>query len=58
MEGIMEREIDGKVYKNIPITKMIVNGKEVIGNVISAEDASEGDITATIVAEPEEENKK
>lgn len=54
----MEREIDGKVYKNIPITKMIVNGKEVIGNVISAEDASEGDITATIVAEPEEENKK
>lgn len=54
----MEREIDGKIYKNIPINKMIINGKEIVGNVISAEDASEGDITATIVAEPQEENKK
>jgi hypothetical protein len=58
VEGIMEREIDGKIYKNIPINKIIINGKEIIGNVISAEDASEGDITATIVAEPQEENKK
>ncbi|MBU3160085.1 hypothetical protein KPL37_10000 [Clostridium frigoris] len=54
----MEKEIDGKVYKDIPVVKMIVNGKEIQGNVISAEDASDESISLTIITEPEEENKK
>ena len=54
----MEKEIDGKLYKNMPINKMVVNGKEIYSNVISAEDASHGNITVTIIAEPKEENKK
>lgn len=54
----MEKEIDGKVYKDVPVVKMIINGKEIYGNVISAEDASDDTITATIITEPEEENKK
>jgi len=58
MEGIMEKEIDGKLYKNMPINKMIINGKEVHGNIISAEDASDGKIKLTIIAEPEEVNKR
>jgi hypothetical protein len=58
MEGIMEKEIDGKLYKNMSIDKMIINGKEIHGNIISAEDASDGKIKLTIIAEPKEENKK
>lgn len=50
----MDKEIEGKKYKDIPIDKMIVNGKEVSGNVISAEDASGGDLTVTIITEPKE----
>ena len=58
MEGIMEKVIDGKLYKDISVAKMIINGKEIDGNVISAEDASDENITVTIITEPEEENKK
>jgi hypothetical protein len=58
MEGIMDKEIDGKVYKEIPVVKMIINGKEIDGNVIPSEDASDGNITATIMTEPKEENEK
>lgn len=54
----MEKEIDGSLYKDIPVGKMIINGKEIQGNVISAEDASDGTITATIITESKEENKK
>lgn len=54
----MDKVIDGKVYKDIPVSKMIINGKETYGNVISAEDASDDNITVTIITEPKEENKK
>jgi len=50
----MDKEIDGKIYKDIPINKMIINGKKVNGNVISAEDVSDGDLTVTIITEPKE----
>jgi len=52
----MEKEIDGTMYKSMPINKMIINGKEIQGNVISAEDASDGNITVTIITEPQKEN--
>jgi hypothetical protein len=58
MEGIMEKEIDGKLYKEVPIKKIIINGKEIHSNVISAEDASDGNIRVTLITEPKEENKK
>lgn len=54
----MEKEIYGKLYKEVPINKIIINGKEIHGNVISAEDASDGNIRVTIITESEEENKK
>ena len=50
----MEMEIEGKVYKDIPVVKMIVNGKEINGNVISAEDASNDPIIANIITEAKE----
>ena len=54
MEGIMDKEIDGKVYKDIPVAKLKINGKEVNGNIISAEDVSDWNLTVTIITEPKE----
>lgn len=50
----MQKEIDGKVYKEIQITKIVVNGSNQESNVISADNANEGVISVTIVADQEE----
>lgn len=50
----MDKEIDGKIYKDIPIDKMIVNGKKIDGNIISAEDVADGNLTVTIITKPKE----
>ena len=43
----MDKEIDGKIYKDIPVDKMMINGKEVKGNIISAEDVSSENLKVT-----------
>lgn len=51
----MSREIDGKIYKDVPVGKVNVNGKEIEGNVIGAEHVNEGIMEVTIVSKDEEE---
>ncbi|MGL5152395.1 MAG: hypothetical protein ACRC7N_17700 [Clostridium sp.] len=45
----MEKTIDGKVYKEIGVSKVVVNGEAQEGNVISSTKASEGQINITVV---------
>lgn len=55
----MEKIIDGKTYKEVPIKKMIVNGKEINGNVIKAEyNTKDGEIRVGIVVDNTTKNKK
>ncbi|WP_155268559.1 hypothetical protein [Clostridium beijerinckii] len=54
----MEKVIDGKSYKEVKINKIIVNGKEISGSIIPAEDATEdNDMTVTIFTENANEEK-
>lgn len=51
----MSKEIDGKIYNDIPVGKINVNGKEVKGSKISAKDVKDGVMEVTIIAEEKEE---
>lgn len=52
----MEKIINGKVYKQVKISKMVINGKEKKGSIISSEDTDAGkDTTVTIFTEDMDE---
>ncbi|MFL0197712.1 hypothetical protein ACJDU8_19385 [Clostridium sp. WILCCON 0269] len=52
----MEKVINGKVYKQVKISKMVINGKEKEGSIISSEDTTSGnDTTVTIFTEDMDE---
>jgi hypothetical protein len=54
----MEKIIDGKTYKEVPINKMIINGKKIEGDVIPAEDTDNGgNMAVTIYTDNPEEKK-
>ncbi|WP_333887218.1 hypothetical protein [Clostridium sp.] len=54
----MEKVINGKIYKQVKISKMVIDGKEKKGSIISSEDTAAGkDTTVTIFTEDiDEEN--
>jgi len=53
----MEKVIDGKIYKEVKISKIIVNGREIQGSTIRTEDTAEnGDTTVNIITEDDNEN--
>lgn len=48
----MEKIIDGKTYKEVPINKVVINGQEKKGHTIPAEDTTQsGEMTVTIFTE-------
>ncbi|MDR3594084.1 hypothetical protein [Clostridium sp.] len=48
----MEKVINGQVYKEVKIDKLIINGKEKSGCIISAEENNgEDELIVTIVTE-------
>jgi len=54
----MGKIIDGKTYKEVPINKIVINGQEIKGHTISAEDTAKGDeIRVTIFTENSDKNK-
>jgi hypothetical protein len=54
----MKKVIDGKEYKQLEVKKMVVNGKEISGNIISPENVSEsGEIRIGIIADTVNEDE-
>lgn len=54
----MEKIINGKTYKEVPINKIVINGQEINGHTISAEDTAKGgEIRVTIFTENSSETK-
>jgi len=48
----MEKIIDGQVYKEVKINKLVINGKEKNGCIISAdENNGDDEINVTIITE-------
>lgn len=53
----MEKVINGRIYKEVKISKIIVNGREIEGSTIQAGDTAEnGDTTVNIITEDDNEN--
>lgn len=54
----MEKVINGQVYKEVKINKMVINGKEKDGCIISAEENNgEDELIVTIVTESLDKNQ-
>lgn len=53
---MMEKKINGKIYKEIKISKMIINGKEVKDSTIQPQDTIENSsTTVNIITEDDDE---
>ena len=54
----MEKIINGKVYKELKIKKLVINGQEKNGCIISAEENNgDNEIIVTIITENPEKKK-
>lgn len=50
----MSKEIDGKIYNDILVGKINVNGEEIKGNEVQAKYVTDGVMLVTIIAEEED----
>ncbi|MBU3131827.1 hypothetical protein KPL40_05125 [Clostridium gasigenes] len=53
----MSKEINGQIYKDMPVGKMNVNGKEIQGSKIKSDDVTDGVMLVTIISK-DDENKE